>query len=87
MFDFLAKYGGGAQGSKVAAKERLQLVLIHDRTSLSPQLMETLREEILQVISKYMEIETAGLEVAVNRTDKRVALVANIPIRRVKELS
>lgn len=76
----------GSQGSKTAAKERLQLVLIHDRTNLSPQLLEVLREEIMRVLSKYMEIDDDGLEVNLDRNDRTVALVANIPIKRVKDL-
>lgn len=70
--------------SKDTAKERLRLVLVHDRTSISPQLLETLREELIAGISKYLEIDEGGLEVNLDRNERAVALVANIPIRKMK---
>ena len=72
------------EGSKVAAKERLRLVLVHDRTTVSPCLLETLKEELLDVISKYMEIDQAGFEVNIEQGDDSMALVANIPIKEMK---
>ncbi|MDI3280435.1 MAG: cell division topological specificity factor MinE [Bacillota bacterium] len=87
MFDFLSryKYNEREGHSKDVAKERLQLVLIHDRTSVTPELLNVLREEIMAVIERYMEIDYQGLEIAVERsTGRRAALVANVPIRRVK---
>lgn len=84
MFDFFGRIFGKEQGSKEAAKERLRLVLVHDRASLSPHLMDSLRGEIIDVISKYMEIDEEGLEVVFDREEESMALVANIPIRRVR---
>ncbi len=84
MFEFIGKLFGGSEGSKKQAKERLRLVLVHDRASLSPGLVEALKEELIQVISKYMEIDEDGLEVNFDEGDDSVALIANIPVKNVK---
>lgn len=85
MLDFLARLlGRESPGSKNVAKERLRLVLVHDRADISPQLMQLLKSEIVEVISKYMEIDEKGLEVSLERGDNQVALVANIPVKRMK---
>lgn len=63
------------------AKERLQLVLVHDR-GFSPQLLEAMKSEIIAVISKYVEIDEGGIDVQVTRSDRQDRLVANIPVRR-----
>ena len=75
--------------SKDVAKERLKLVLINDRSGLSPKMLEELRVEITKVISRYLEIDEESLEIQMTNTKSedgvRVvpALVANIPIKRV----
>lgn len=84
MLEFLGKIFGGSEGSKTKAKERLRLVLVHDRASLSPGLVAALKEDLIEVISKYMEIEEAGMEVNFDEDDDSVALTANIPIKSVK---
>lgn len=84
MLEFLGRLLGTSDGSKTKAKERLRLVLVHDRSSLSPGLLESLKEELIQVISKYMEIDETGLEVNLDSSDDSVALVANIPVKNVK---
>jgi len=89
MFDFSGLFKKSPQ-SKVVAKERLKLVLINDRTGLSPQTLEELRVEITKVISRYLEIDEKTLEIQMTNTrseDGRTmvpALIANIPIRKVK---
>lgn len=84
MLDFITKLFGKDSGSKNVAKERLRLVLVHDRTSVSPQLMETLRGEIITVITKYMDIDESALEVNLDSSGNTVALVANIPVKGMK---
>ncbi|MDD2207188.1 MAG: cell division topological specificity factor MinE [Aminobacterium sp.] len=74
----------GRQGTKKTAKERLQIVLIHDRSDISPGLMEELRKDMIEVLSKYMEIDTGNIEMDLDRADKSVAFVANIPVVRIK---
>ncbi|HPT83779.1 MAG TPA: cell division topological specificity factor MinE [Limnochordia bacterium] len=84
MLEFLSRLFGGFEGSKNRAKERLRLVLVHDRASLSPGLVEALKEELIQVITKYLDIDEEGLEVSFDKGDDSVALIANIPVKSVK---
>jgi cell division topological specificity factor len=87
VLDFLARIlGRESLGSKNVAKERLRLVLVHDRSDISPQLLQHLKNDIVGVISKYMEIDEDELEVNLERSDKQVALVANIPVKKVKRV-
>lgn len=85
MFDlFRNLLGKEPERSKEAAKERLRLVLVHDRADISPHLMEMLKEDMLAVISKYMEIDEDGFAVRLEHFDSSVALRADIPIRKLK---
>jgi len=70
--------------SSRTAKERLHLVLVHDRANLSPQILEALKEDLIEVISKYMEFDVDSIQVNLDSDESTVALVANIPIREVK---
>jgi cell division topological specificity factor len=71
-------------GSKDIAKERLRLVLLHDRANVSPQYMGLLRDDMIKVVSNYMDINEQDMEVNLNRDEQTVTLVANIPISAVK---
>lgn len=66
------------------AKERLKLVLISDRATVSPHIMEALREELLEVISRYMTVDAAQVEMGLQRTGNAMALAANIPVISMK---
>ena len=73
---------------KEVAKDRLKLILIHDRGDLTPDTLDKIREEILQVISKYIEIDANDVEISLNRSDSiegegGPSLIANIPIKNV----
>ncbi|WP_298837689.1 cell division topological specificity factor MinE [Clostridium sp.] len=74
--------------SKDIASDRLKLILIHDRADISPDFLEMIKSDILQVISKYAEIETGDIEVRLTTTDEyegnSPALIANIPIKKIK---
>jgi cell division topological specificity factor len=72
------------KGSKDVAKERLQLVLIHDRADISPDVLEKLRKDLIQTIGKYLDIDDKRIELEIEREDRSVALVANIPLMGVK---
>lgn len=85
MLEFLLRvFGKDSSASKNVAKERLRLVLVHDRADVSPQLLDNLKEDLIKVISNYMEIDESALEVNLDNSDNTVALVANIPVLRMK---
>ena len=84
FFRKLVKSEAKQTNSKDTAKERLKLVLIHDRASLSPGLVEELRQDLIAVISKYMEFDEQALDVQVNSEDNIAMLEVNIPISHIK---
>ena len=84
MFDVLMKiFGKNEKKSGEIAKERLKLVLIQDRASVSPEVMDKLKNEILNVILKYMDVNKSGVEITLANDSDSVALVANIPVESV----
>ena len=68
--------------SASTARERLQLVLAHDRSDLSTELLDQMRKEILDVVAKYVEIDMDEGAVSLETEDRMTALVANLPIKR-----
>ena len=68
--------------SASTARERLQLVLAHDRSDLSAELLDQMRKEILEVVAKYVEIDVDEGAVSLETEDRMTALVANLPIKR-----
>ena len=68
--------------SASTARERLQLVLAHDRSDLSTELLDQMRREILEVVAKYVEIDMDEGAVSLETEDRMTALVANLPIKR-----
>lgn len=76
--------------SSNVAKDRLKLVLVSDRANCSPEVMEQMKNDIINVISKYVEIDTEGLDIKITQTESEgnngtvPALFANIPIRDLK---
>lgn len=76
---------GQPKDSKQIAKERLKLVLVQDRASALPdEIMEEMREDLIYVISKYMDIDVSQLNFGLSKSDEEVALIANIPVIRIK---
>ena len=81
FFSFLKKKHSGDQ-----ARDRLKLLLVADRANCSPEVLEMIRNDLIQVISKYVEIDTEELEIQItqmkdrNGKDMVPVLFANIPI-------
>ncbi|HDD24258.1 MAG TPA: cell division topological specificity factor MinE [Chloroflexi bacterium] len=76
-------FGGRGQdepASGTVAKERLRLVLAHDRTSISPTLLEMLKDEIIAVISQHVQIDASAVEVSFSQNARETRLVADIPL-------
>ncbi|WML35693.1 cell division topological specificity factor MinE [Clostridium sp. OS1-26] len=73
---------------KDMAKERLKLILIHDRAHVPPEILESIREDILKVISKYFEIDNEEIDVKMAKMEElpgeSPALIASIPIKKMK---
>lgn len=85
MLDALMKiFGKNEKPSGQVAKERLRVVLIHDRASVSPELMEVIKNEIINVLSKYMDVQKKGIEISLANDEDSVALVANIPVNNMR---
>lgn len=87
MFD-LRKFFSKQPKSSDVAKDRLKLVLVHDRANCSPELLEMIRGEILEVLEKYVNIDTSKLDIRISNHEKdfegKPALIANIPITSMK---
>ncbi|MCF8132062.1 MAG: cell division topological specificity factor MinE [Synechococcus sp.] len=85
MRDLFDRLVGRSPASASTAKARLQLVLAHDRADLNPELLEQMRREILAVVQKYVELDLEGGDVSLETEERTTALVANLPIRRVRD--
>ena len=85
LMDFFLKKSSGE-----IAKDRLKLLLVSDRANCSPEMMEMIKNDIIQVISKYMDIDVQGLDIQITETESETsngvvpALFANIPIKDMK---
>lgn len=66
-----------------SAKERLQLVLIHDRTDLSPVELESLKDDLIETISRHIDIDPMAVTIHVAQDGRSQRLVADIPLRSV----
>lgn len=66
------------------ARERLKLVLISDRAGIPPRMLECLKEDLLRVIGEYVEVAEGGPELTITTSKDTSALVATIPIRRLR---
>jgi cell division topological specificity factor len=76
-------------GSKDTAKDRLKLILMHDRGDVSPELLENIKNDILEVLRKYVEVDAdQELDLQITQTEGEYgsvpALIANIPIKKKK---
>jgi cell division topological specificity factor len=81
MGSFLDRLFGRDSGQSAGiAKERLQLVLVHDRSNLSEEKLSQMKDEIIELISRYVEIDRHGVDVRLESEQRASLLVANIPL-------
>lgn len=91
MLDLFKMFSNEPKDSKSVAKERLKLVLVHDRVDCSPTLLDMIKTDILKVIANYAEIEEDGLEIKMSKSRNEEdgmpvsALVANIPLKNIRD--
>ncbi|MEX2143060.1 MAG: cell division topological specificity factor MinE [Anaerolineales bacterium] len=73
------------KGSANTAKERLRLVLIHDRSTLPPGAMEELRDELIEVISRHVDVERSSVRLEIAQDGRTQRLLADIPLKRADQ--
>ena len=73
------------ESSKDTACNRLRVVLMQDRTNLTPELMERMRREMVDLLSKYVEMDKEALELNLEQDGDQVALMLSIPVIRAKD--
>ncbi len=85
IFDFIERIFSGASDrtSRQEVKNRLKLVLAHDRAAIAPDMLQAMRREILEVVSRYVELDADEMELSLDSSDRMTILVANLPIRKV----
>ncbi len=71
--------------SKDTAVNRLRLVLMQDRTNLTPEILHRMRSELIEVLSKYVELDKEALELNFEQEGEQMALMLSIPVVRAKD--
>jgi len=82
MIEFLRRLFGQT-GSSATAKERLRLVLMTDHLELAPEMIETMKRDLIEVISRHVEVDRERIDVTFERQDRTLAMLANVPILSV----
>jgi cell division topological specificity factor len=85
MFEFFRSLFSPAPPSGATAKERLRLVLLSDHLSLAPDVVEAMKRDLLEVLSRYVEIDVAHADVTFEQREAEVAMLASVPITGVRE--
>jgi cell division topological specificity factor len=80
MAGWIDRFSIGKDKSASQAKERLKLVLIHDRTDLSDASIDSIKNEILEVISRYVDIDVPSVKISMTQEGREQRLVADIPL-------
>ncbi len=82
MSELLNRIFGREKKSARQATERLKLVLIHDRTDLSPNKIDILKDELIGVISRHIEIDPSAVRINISQDGRQQRLIADIPIKQ-----
>ena len=80
MDNFINRIFSKEQSSADKAKDRLRLVLINDRTDLSAIAMENLKDDLLEVLSRYIQIDPKSMRIDITQEGRQQRLIADIPI-------
>lgn len=83
LLDHLFQRSNVPSGAQV--KQRLKFILAHDRAAIEPQVFENMRNEIMRVVSRYVELDEASLDIRLESDKRMTALIANLPIKMVRE--
>lgn len=87
MFQFLHQWftpAPTASPSKEQAKQRLKVLLVHEQVDLPPQQFEQMKAEMLEVVSRYCEIDTdERVDFSLQRTEGQVSVVSSVPVKRI----
>lgn len=75
------------ENAKDVACNRLRVVLMQDRTNLTPELLQRMRQELIELLSKYVEMDKDALELNFEQEGNQMALMLSIPVLRAKEES
>lgn len=90
MFNKIKAMFSSESDSKTIAKERLQLVLVHDRSDCSPELIDRIKKDIMKTLSEYVDINESEFDIEITRDRKKGSskstLVANIPINKLERI-
>ena len=73
------------ENAKDVACNRLRVVLMQDRTNLTPELLQRMRKELVELLSKYVEMDKEALDLSLEQDGDQVALMLSIPVIRAKD--
>jgi cell division topological specificity factor len=82
MLAILRRFLGDRASGKIA-RQRMQFVLMHDRVDITPDIMEAVKNDIIKVLSRYMEIDNRSIKVDLEQGKDFMALISNVQIKRV----
>jgi cell division topological specificity factor len=90
MVNIIKKIFSNKPDSKSIAKERLQLVLVHDRSDCSPELINRIKNDIMRILSQYIDINEKEFNIEITRDKEKGSskstLIANIPINKLERI-
>lgn len=82
MLGILRRFLGDRPSGQVA-RRRMQFVLMHDRVDITPDIMEAVKNDIIKVLSRYMEIDNRSIKVDIEQGKDFMALISNVQVKRV----